>query len=246
MTTTDRCSFPDCGDKRYAKDLCLAHYRRQRRGEPRVPVARRSAAEGRAVDGCDRPHRAGGLCTADYAHQQRGQDHRRSLLQRVLGRTHRGSRRWPPPRGRPTRSPQTPPLHGTFTGAPLPRVDPKRGCAVRWCGGRHYGRALCKRHLRMANAYGLDAEELVALLAATACASCGREWGKQPRPPGRDRPRPRHRKGPRGVVCGACNIGIGHFGDDPDRLVRAAANLRRVRLPDLAPLCVKKQRAGWF
>ena len=66
MTTTDPCSFPGCGDKRYAKGLCLAHYRRQRRGEPLVPIARRTAAEGCAVDGCDRPHRAGGLCTAHY------------------------------------------------------------------------------------------------------------------------------------------------------------------------------------
>ena len=66
MTTTDPCSFPGCGDKRYAKGLCLAHYRQQRRGEPLAPVARRTAAEGCAVDGCDRPHRAGGLCTSHY------------------------------------------------------------------------------------------------------------------------------------------------------------------------------------
>jgi hypothetical protein len=31
------------------------------------------------------------------------------------------------------------------------------------------------------------------------------------------------------VLCSACNVGIGHFDDNPDRLVRAAAYLRRVQ-----------------
>jgi hypothetical protein len=73
MTTTDPCSFLGCDDKRCAKGLCLAHYRQHRRDDPLAPVARRTAAEGCAVDGRDRP-RAGGLCTAHYAQQQRGQE----------------------------------------------------------------------------------------------------------------------------------------------------------------------------
>ena len=106
--------------------------------------------------------------------------------------------------------------------APLRAVDPNRGCAIVWCDGRHYARSLCKRHVRMAYAYDLDVQELIALLAAPACESCDRAWGNS-----RDRQAVidhDHATGKvRGVVCGACNIGIGHFDDDPERLGRAAA-----------------------
>ena len=112
--------------------------------------------------------------------------------------------------------------------APLRRVDPDRGCAVDWCAGRHYARSLCKRHARMAYSYGLDVQELIGLLAAPECAICGRAWGDS-----RDRQAVidhDHTTGNiRGVICSACNIGIGHFDDDPDRLVRAAAYLRRIQ-----------------
>ena len=226
-TTTDPCSFPGCGHKRYAKGLCLAHYRQQRRGEPLSPVARRTAGESCTVDGCDRPHRAGGLCTAHYAQQQRGQELRPLEVTTSWQSCEfpgcdrpRLSKGWCP--GHYSQHREGRPM------GPLRRVDPKRGCAVTWCDGRHYARSLCKRHVRMAYAYDLKVEELVALLDAPGCAICGRPWGTS-----RDRQAVTdhdHTSGKvRGVTCGACNIGIGHFDDDPDRLIRAAAYLRRVR-----------------
>ena len=116
------------------------------------------------MDGCDRPHRAGGLCTSHYAQQQRGQQLRpldvapswptcefpgceRPRLSKGWCGGHYSQHR----EGRPM--------------APLRPVDPQRGCAIAWCDGRHYGRGLCKRHFRMANAYGLEVQTLLALLA---------------------------------------------------------------------------------
>jgi len=113
--------------------------------------------------------------------------------------------------------------------APLRPVDPDRGCAVDRGDGRHYARSLRKRHARRAYAYGLKVEELIALLdAAPACACRDRLWGtSRGRQAVIDHD---HATGKvRGVVCGACNIGIGHFDDDPERLDRAAAYLRRVQ-----------------
>jgi hypothetical protein len=80
----------------------------------------------------------------------------------------------------------------------------------------------------MAYAYDLEVVELIALLAAPTCAACGRAWGNsRDRQPLIDHD---HTTGKvRGVICSACNIGIGHFDDDPGRLVRAAAHLRRFR-----------------
>jgi hypothetical protein len=37
----------------------------------------------------------------------------------------------------------------------------------------------------------------------------------------------------RGITCGKCNAGVGHFGDDPDRMRRVADNL------EMANRCVR-------
>jgi hypothetical protein len=70
--------------------------------------------------------------------------------------------------------------------------------------------------------YGIAAEEYDALLVAQGnrCAICGSpDW------PGKDN-RPHvdhnHETGQiRGLLCGPCNVGLGQFKDDPERL-RAA------------------------
>lgn len=91
----------------------------------------------------------------------------------------------------------------------------------------HYLKALLR-------SYGLADAEYQAMLEAqggkcSICRSDGRDSSGQARKPYRflciDHS---HRSGAvRGLLCDKCNLGIGNFDDDPIRLERAAAYLRR-------------------
>ena len=118
--------------------------------------------------------------------------------------------------------------------APLRLVAPNRGCAVDGCDGKHYAHGLCRSHVAKGYAYGLTPEEVVVLYSSPVCASCGRPWGtSRDTQPVIDHD---HRTGAvRGVTCGACNLGLGHFGDDPDRLQAAARYLQQGSPEDGTP-----------
>ncbi len=83
----------------------------------------------------------------------------------------------------------------------------------------------CQRDVWMRRKYGISIDEFEALLAAQGdrCAICGgpengRQWHVD------------HHHGSgrvRGVLCDNCNRGLGHFGDDPERLRAAAAYVER-------------------
>lgn len=109
---------------------------------------------------------------------------------------------------------------------PLRPVDPERGCRVAACSKRHYAQGLCKNHVRRGYEYGLTPDEVIQLFSRRACDACGGPWGVA-----RDtRPVVDHDHATgrvRGLVHGSCNVGIGHFGDDPDRLEGAAQYLRQ-------------------
>ena len=105
----------------------------------------------------------------------------------------------------------------------------------------HYCSDLCNRRARTKRAdprdsrnyqllakYGLTPETYEAMLAEQdgRCAICGTtEWRSRSDHPHVDHC---HDTGKvRGLLCRGCNNGLGHFGDDPDRLEAAAAYLRR-------------------
>lgn len=72
--------------------------------------------------------------------------------------------------------------------------------------------------------YGLTVEQYQALLAAHngKCAACGDDFGK------RNHIDHCHTTGVvRGLLCNNCNLGVGHFRDDPRRLESAARYLRK-------------------
>ena len=205
----------------------------QDRGEDLRPVQRRFAHTGCIVQNCPRPHRSKGLCTPHYTQQQRGQDLRPIVVPEPhtvcafpdCGKTPL-SKGWCP--GQYNQY-----SHGREM-APLRLVDPSRGSAVPGCPARHCAHGLCRRHARKAYAYGLTPEEVVVLYSCPACADCGRPWGtSRDTQPVIDHD---HRMGAvRGMTCGACNLGLGHFGDDPDRLQAAARYLQQGAPEDGTP-----------
>jgi hypothetical protein len=69
--------------------------------------------------------------------------------------------------------------------------------------------------------YGLEAEEIQAkMLEQKVCPICLEE-----RPLVVDHDHNQNEPGWRGFICRECNLGLGHFRDDPDNLIRAAAYL---------------------
>lgn len=83
------------------------------------------------------------------------------------------------------------------------------------------------RMRRKAQKFGLTVDQLAALLAGDECAICGTtEPGKHGWHIDHD-----HRCCPangsscgkciRGILCHKCNVGLGHFNDDPSRLAAA-------------------------
>ena len=83
----------------------------------------------------------------------------------------------------------------------------------------------CRREIgrlgHLKRTFGLSPEDLASLIAAQGgtCAICD----GPPQHIDHD-----HATGNvRGVLCGPCNMGLGQFADDPQRLIQAATYLRR-------------------
>ncbi len=225
MKIRKTCSFPSCTEEMYARDLCLQHYRQDWRGEPPRPVRRRSRYSGCSFAGCARPHRASKLCSSHYRQRQRG------VALRPLATVEKAPVCKFPDCNKPRLS------LGWCAGhysqyrqgrlmAALVRHDPGRDCGVSECGAKHEARDLCKRHYKLRNLYRLTTPELVDLMSRPVCDSCGRPWGQ-----GRGRERvidhDATTRRVRGVLCGNCNVGLGHFGHEPDRLRGGADYLER-------------------
>lgn len=86
----------------------------------------------------------------------------------------------------------------------------------------------CTRTAERAKKYGVTPAEMYAFTRATACQSCGRADADlvvdHCHSTGRLR----------GMLCGQCNVGIGMFADDAEKLKKAIAYLRRHALNNVA------------
>ena len=77
-----------------------------------------------------------------------------------------------------------------------------------------------EREYRFQKSYGLTAEQVDALMKH-GCAICGE--------PAKNIDHDHATGAVRGALCWPCNVSLGHFGDDPERLRAAAAYLEGVQ-----------------
>jgi hypothetical protein len=105
---------------------------------------------------------------------------------------------------------------------PLARFEPKRRTCRDCVNARNKGRKTYSTEGHRRWTYGIDETAFDALMAEQGgrCKICKRPMDK----PAIDHD---HRTGTiRGLLCGACNRGLGHFQDDPGLCERAALYLR--------------------
>jgi hypothetical protein len=93
-------------------------------------------------------------------------------------------------------------------------------CTVRDCASHAVARTYCGRHARLANRYGLSAEQMATL--PRYCEACGS--GE------RLHVDHDHKTGVyRGVLCASCNTALGLLGEDVDRFLNLGRYLTRTR-----------------
>lgn len=105
-----------------------------------------------------------------------------------------------------------------------------RPCGVTGCESELYAKGFCNRHYLMAHRHGVTLEEMNE--HAGTCAICHR---REPLAVDHDHAHDAAHAGGqkscpecrRGLLCLGCNVGLGLFGDDVERLLSAVAYLNR-------------------
>jgi hypothetical protein len=230
------------GEKVVAKGLCQGCYHRLRRTGAVTRTNVRNT--GRCSSpGCEKAAFAKNLCAAHY---QRA-DHPLKVVWKLLR----------------SRNPGVyPPSWEVFTAFladvgerpslkhQLRRIDGDKPYAadnVRWVGGfgpknstmTNKERSTYNREDNLRRKFGIDGAGYDAILVAQQhkCAVCRKpEWrrGKHGEPKSLAVDHDHGDGTVRGLLCTACNQGLGHFLDDPDLLRAAAAYIERHRRPRLA------------
>ena len=219
------CSIPDCGKRVHSRDMCPMHYQRWRNhGDPLISRRQEWLTCTDCGQEFERPSQRGhGPVRCLPCRKQRRRDrvnawHRDDRnRERVLA----SKRRKPP---------VTDPLC-TVCGAQFARNSMKGNIPRRCpdCAEVHR-REVARIGMRQRTLakYGLTPEQFDALLDAQgrACAICKTDqWGHQG--PQIDHC---HVVGEvRGLLCQLCNVGLGHFRDDPVVIATALDYVRRGR-----------------
>lgn len=208
------CSVTGCPREHYARGYCNAHWRRFKRNGQPGPLEVNSPVGGLcAFERCSRPHSAKGYCPTHYAQFKRGiqmatiNDRLPALTRDAQGRKRCATcKEW---------------FELSAFAAQTRAVDGLMTSCKR-----------CKRERVMAQRYGvnMDQYERLAHLQSDVCAICG-GTNASGRSLAVDHD---HRCCPgmqacgtcvRGLLCSACNMGLGQFREDPVRLKAAIAYL---------------------
>lgn len=222
---TKTCSEEDCERKHYAKGMCHNHYMRDRRKtNPRKC----------SVDGCDRGHESQGYCGGHYARLKATGDVqadvplRRRDPERVCD--HPGCAR-PMRAGGLCEAHYSRKKHGRDMDAPIKErtrhTEPQ--CYRPGCKNPPVKTGYCAAHisrgLGLLYKYNLTWDDFDRMYREQGgrCAICQTELLEDSPDISIDHC---HTEGHvRGLLCALCNVGLGSFQDDPERLRAAIAYL---------------------
>lgn len=235
----DICTVPGCGRPHKSLGYCNTHYQRHKRGKPIEGALRGPGRPQCSVSGCEAEAHARGLCLAHYSRQKRGATVEVEIKRRDMHGpeicTVEGCASLAKSKGMCQMHYARMTRHG-FTRRP-DRTKPFDRCSVEGCENHIYYNGMCNRHVmreRKATSFGLTLAQVIEMAAAQGgvCAICSQ-------PPNRVAATGKvtdfdidhdHETGrARGLLCSNCNRGLGLFGDDPERLLAAAAYLEKHR-----------------
>lgn len=211
------CSLGECGRPHYASGFCNPHWRRWKRSGDPGPVEINSVTTPCSFGGCTRPRSSLGLCASHYAQHRKGKP-----LTPLNDRVN--------PRGRDA--------NGNKRCATCKAWKPTAEfrAATRTADGLDSRCIGCSHDLSIRKLYGIDAAQYAALLEEQGggCAICGgtNESGRAMAVDHDHACCPGDRacgRCVRGLLCSNCNMAIGLFRDDPERVQSAVDYLTRRR-----------------
>lgn len=227
------CKVPDCELGARSGGLCSTHYLWNKAGKDlSEPVKRQKRKHnGRCSHGdCTRPYYGAGYCAAHYQRSKKGVD-----MDKPFRVTEKDRRCTQGTCDRPYLASGYCSLHydrmrrKTTLDMDAPAKKMHIGlkfCTVQDCGALHASSGFCKKHVHLHQTHSMTAEQIF-FYANQPCQICG-SYEK----PSIDHDHsccPGNKscgKCIRGILCRACNSGIGMLRDDPEILEAGARYLR--------------------
>lgn len=110
-------------------------------------------------------------------------------------------------------------------------IEPKRNlvCLVNNCLGRNHAKGLCTNHYQLTVKYSLSSERVVELFSDPICEICGKTNIRYTVDHNHQCCSGHKSCGKcvRGILCYTCNLTLGHFNDDPEKIREMLKYLER-------------------